>query len=238
MEATTTISEQVQTPELQQTVNDNGNTVITVPPGYKFAGKYNTLEDVISSLKSAGGMFDKNRQLEEQLASYKVPDDYQIPEDLTHLSEEDINELKTLAKESELSQAHFERYLRKQDKRVGDRLSEYERTKAEIGEDNLTKANDFIAKHYPEELHEHMKEAFISDPKVRNRILQERDKSLNSSIPALASIAPAAGPVTDKDILEARAEIAKAINAVEQSAAERKYLSLIQQQHEQRKKGY
>lgn len=156
---------------------------ITPPTDKLYAGKFKTIEELEAGYNNAAKVYQENDDLKKRVEeSTTVPDEYQTPSDLA-LADNDVAQLKAAAKESGLTQAQFERLAKKQTETVQAKLQDFENAKKDLGADNLNLLQDFLAKTYPDKVADKMLKEAIKDKGLRDQLLDQRTKMLNSSIP-------------------------------------------------------
>lgn len=150
-----------------------------------WAGKYKSVEDLEEAYKSSAKVFQENAQLRTQLEGFtKVPEDYQVPESIT-LRAGEIAEIKSLAKNSSLTQAQFLKIAEQMDSRVKHQMSSYEKSKQDLGEKTINILNDYVIKNYPEKLHETVLSKLIKDKDAMSDAMKHREGLLNSQVPGI-----------------------------------------------------
>ena len=176
-----------------------------------FAGKFKTVEELEAGYNNAAKVYQENEDLKKKYdESTKTPDEYNIPADI-QLHENDIATLKEAAKISGLTQAQFERLALKQNETVKSKVQSFENAKKEIGADNLNLLEDFIKKSYPEKAADTLLKEAIKNKEVRDAILEQRTKVLNSSVPGSSNVSAINyNKVTHEDVKKARDVMMKA----------------------------
>jgi hypothetical protein len=170
-----------------------------------YAGKFKTVEELEAGYNNAAKVYQENDDLKKRMEeSTKVPDDYQIPSDI-QLHESDVEDLKQAAKESGLTQAQFERLAAKQNQVVKSKVESFENAKKEVGLDNINLLQDFLSKTYPDKVAEKMLNEAIKDKGLREQLLEQRTKLLNSSVPGSNKVTTSTyNTVTHEDLRKAR----------------------------------
>lgn len=178
-----------------------------------YAGKFKTVEELESGYTNAAKVYQENETLKKQFTdATKVPDDYQSPTGLS-LHETDVAEAKRLAKESGMTQAQYEKFVRQQEAKSRSLYEATENAKKEIGADNLNILQDYVKKAYPEKLHDAVMKTLIKDKDARAAAMEHRNRLLDNRVPGMDK--PGAGyspDVTYDDVLKAREEHLKAKN--------------------------
>lgn len=200
----------------------------TTPP-VLYAGKFKTVEELEAGYNSSARVFQENEDLKKRVEeSTKVPDDYSVPQDVT-LHENDLATLKATAKESGLTQSQFEKLAQKQTSTVKGKLESFENAKKEIGVDNLNLLQDFISKNYPEKAGDALLKEAIKNKEVRDQILEQRSKSLNSTVPGMNKVTTGNyNNVTHEDVKKAR-EVMMGSRGRARVEAQKRYISLSSQ---------
>lgn len=200
----------------------------TTPP-VLYAGKFKSVEELEAGYNNAAKVYQENEDLKKKYdETTKVPDDYAVPGDVA-LHENDLAALKAAAKESGLTQSQFDKLALKQNSTVKGKLESFENAKKEIGADNLNLLQDFIGKNYPEKAGEALLKEAIKNKEVRDAILDQRTKALNSSVPGMNKVTTGNyNNVTHEDVKKAR-EVMMASRGRARIEAQKRYISLSSQ---------
>lgn len=201
----------------------------------KYAGKFNSVEDLEAGYKNAAKVFDENQALKTQLDSItKVPDNYMNPSDV-ELDESRVADIQARAKESGMTQAQYEKFLRSDKARVDQHKQKFEDARKELGDENINILTDYVSKYYPKELQDNMLKTFIRDKNARQAALNHRQQLLSNTVPGVRSVsAPSGYTVTQQDVR-------KAYDAKEKNKGDMKarqhYMNLLAAQAEQNQAG-
>jgi hypothetical protein len=170
-----------------------------------YAGKFKSVEDLEAGYNNAAKVYQENEDLKKKVDEVTtVPDDYQVPQDVM-LHDNDVKDLKEVAKKSALTQTQFERLAMEQNQKVKVMADSFENAKKELGADNLNLLQDFIAKTYPDKVADKMLKEAIKDKDLRQQLLDQRTKMLNSSVPGINRPSNGAyNSVTHDDVKKAR----------------------------------
>lgn len=167
-----------------------------VSEGRLYAGKYKSVEELEKAYGHSVTAFGEKAKLEKELERYKVPEDYAVPEGLT-FGEDDIREVKSIAKAADMNQEQFEKTIREMHGKV---LSNAEREKQmfeerrkSIGDEKINLLTDHVEKNYPKSLRDTVLNKLIKDEQAMSDVLKERDQKLNSQTPGLNRGAPIGG---------------------------------------------
>lgn len=174
----------------------------------KYAGKFETVEALEEGYKSASRVFQENENLKKQLEEFKAPEVYLKPSNL-ELSDKQIERLEKAAKNSNLTQAQFEKLAYERQVELNNKLASREEKIKNVGEENINILKDYINKNfqdYSEDAKGVLLENFVLNDTARESAMKHREKTLNSSIPGMSSVNPATYHVTDDDINKARDE--------------------------------
>lgn len=170
-----------------------------------YAGKFKTVEELETGYTNAAKVYQENETLKKQVTdATKVPDDYSTPTGVA-LHEADLAETKRLAKESGMTQAQYEKFVKQTEAKSRSQHETFEAAKKEIGADQLNILQDYVKKAYPEKLHDAVLKTLIKDKDARAAALEHRQKLLNNRVPGMET--PGAGydhDVTYDDVLKAR----------------------------------
>ena len=183
--------------------------VITEPK--LWAGKYKTVEDLEEAYKNSRRAYTENADLKKQLEVYtNIPDDYELPSDMT-LRQDEIKEIKSIAKNAGLTQSHFEKMAKEMESKIKANVDSFEKAKQEAGEDTINVLNDYVTRFYPEKLHETVINKLIKDKDAMSDALKHRDQILNSKVPGLSQGSTAMPQVYDgqKEVEKAALEYRK-----------------------------
>jgi hypothetical protein len=200
----------------------------TTAPQKLYAGKFKTTEELEEGYKASLPLYQQNEKLKSDLTSAtKVPDDYLIPQEAT-LSEGEISEIKRIAKNTGLTQNHFDKLVM-QTQQHGNAMSQkFEVAKKEVGESTLNILKDYVTKNYPEALQANVMNQLITDQNARNSALSHREKLLNTAVPGMNQYGATHYKVTDDDIKKARAKVENSRGAAKVEA-QSFYLNLLSQ---------
>ncbi|HSS97000.1 MAG TPA: hypothetical protein VLK33_08220 [Terriglobales bacterium] len=173
-----------------------------------YAGKYKTVGELEEGYKNAAKIFQENDDLKKKFEEVtKVPDAYNVPADLT-LHESDLEAVRNEAKNSGLTQAQFEKLARERNARSASKAQSFEEAKKALGADNTNVLQDFLKKSYPDKAAEVLLKQAIVNKEVREQILEQRNKALNSTVPGGGNATGYGNhTVTEKDVLKAREEM-------------------------------
>lgn len=190
-----------------------------------YAGKFKSVEELEEGYKSSAKVFQENQDLKKKLDELSsVPDDYMTPKEVG-LNEDSLKEIKAVAKNSGLTQVQYEKLARETFSRVSHNVAAFETAKKEVGADNINLMQDYLKKTYGEKAADVILEKAITDKSLRDDILAQRTKSLNSTAPGVGGVAPYDHQVTQKDVLAAREEMNNARGKA-RVELQRKYISL------------
>jgi hypothetical protein len=167
----------VLTPEEREALRHDGN-----PWANKFKNPYELEKAYGESVK----VYNENKQLKQKIEEFqKAPDEYVMPDDLS-LAEEDVKELSRIAKESDLSQAHFEKVAKKMSDNAIKAREAWENRKKDIGEEKLNLINDYVQRaNFPEKFQDIIINKIIEDNDAMSEAFKHRDKLLNSQVPGM-----------------------------------------------------
>lgn len=154
-----------------------------------YAGKYKSVEELEKAYGHSVNAFVEKSKLEKELSRYQVPDDYSVPEGLS-FREEDIQEIKSISKNANLSQEQFERTAKEMHDRVAsnaDRDRKFmEGRRTSIGEEKINVLEDYVEKNYPATVREVVLNKLIRDESAMTDALKDRDQRLNSQVPGMS----------------------------------------------------
>lgn len=198
----------------------------TNPTDKLYAGKFKTVEELEAGYNNAAKVYQDNEDLKGKYDSAtKVPDDYAIPQGV-ELHDNDVADIKKAAKESGLTQAQFDKLALAQNQTVKSKFESFENAKKEIGADNLNLLQDFISKTYPEKAGAVLLKEAIKNKELRDTLLDQRTKILDSTIPGSNKVNVSNyNVVTHEDVKKAR-DVMMASRGRARVEAQKKYVSL------------
>ncbi len=170
-----------------------------------YAGKFKSIEELEAGYNNAAKVYQENDDLKKKYDDItRVPESYAVPQGID-LHDSDVNELKEQAKHSGLTQSQFDKLAFNQNEKVRSKFESYEKSKKEIGADNLNLLQDFLKSSYPEKVAEKLLNEAIKDKNIRDQLLDQRTKALNSSVPGIGRVSVSNYQhVTNDDIVKAR----------------------------------
>jgi len=150
-----------------------------------WAGKYKTVEELENAYKNSSKIYNENKELQQQLElAIKIPDDYTVPKGLS-MREHEINEIKSIAKNSGLTQQHFEKMATEMQSKIQANIESFDQQRKSIGDEKLKILQDYVKKTYPEKLQQVVLNHIIKDGDVMTDALHHRDQLLNSKVPGM-----------------------------------------------------
>jgi hypothetical protein len=205
----------------QQTTSQNEGETL-------YAGKFKTVAELEAGYKNSLPVFQENQTLKAKLDEVsKVPDDYMTPADVA-LHDDDLADVKRIAKNSELTQAQFDKLARETYAKGKGKLDAFENAKKDLGADTLNMLQDYVKKYYPEKIGDSVLKKLIMEKDAREIALQHRNTLLNSKVPGVGDINPGAYAVTQKDVMKAREDMLQSRGKA-RVEAQKKYISLQSQ---------
>ena len=151
-----------------------------------YAGKYKSDDELEKAYNSSATVIRDEREKARTLESkYKVPDEYEIPPELS-MRDGEINEIKNIAKKAGLSQLQFVETAKEMQARVKHEIDSMESAKAGIGQEKLNVVNDYVERFYPESLRSTVLNKIIKDGNAMNDAMKHRDSILNSAAPGMS----------------------------------------------------
>lgn len=153
----------------------------------KFAGKFDTVEDLERAYNEVGQTLRENANLKSEITQLRsAPNEYKLPDGVL-LQTDDLNDLKQIAKSANLSQEHFEKVASQMSERAKANQERFDNRKKELGEEKLNVLSDFVKKTYPQNVQDAILNKCIEDTDAMSQILNQRDKMLNSKAPGIDS---------------------------------------------------
>ncbi len=196
-----------------------------------YAGKFKTIEDLEAGYKNSAVVYDENESLKKRVTELSTtPDTYQNPSDI-ELDANRIADIQARAKESNMTQAQYEKFLRGDKARVDNHKQNFENAKKEVGEETLNLLTDYVSKHYPKELQQNMLNTFIANKEARQAALNHRSQLLNNQIPGLNKTPAINYHVSDEDVRKAYSQKEK----TKMTKDIDRYLNLVAAQAEQQR---
>lgn len=168
-----------------------------------YAGKFKTVEELENGYKNSASVFDENQNLKkkvEELAT--VPDTYLNPSDV-ELDQTRVADIQARAKESGMTQAQYEKFVRSDKARLDQHQQNFDKMKKDVGEETVNILTDYVSKNYPKELQENMVKTFIVNKDARAAALNHRQQLLSNQVPGLNKPAHGGYNVTADDVKKA-----------------------------------
>lgn len=177
------MTEEIKTePEVAPIISSITESVITPR---LWANKFKSVEELEKAYGNAvTAMVDRN-ELQKKLDTItKVPDDYNIPDDIV-LRETEINEIKEIAKNAGLTQEQFERTSKQMQSKIQKQLETFESLKNAIPDEEKNVLSGYVKKYYPEKVQDLILNQLYKDTEARRQAMTHRDQLLNSTVPGL-----------------------------------------------------
>lgn len=150
--------------------------------GTPWANKFKNPYELEKAYGESVKIYNEYKDLKTQ---YEVPSEYSVADDLA-LSHEDVVELKRIAKESNLTQTHFENVARKMSDNAIKTRESWEKKRAEVGDEKINLITDYVKRaNYPEKLHDMLVNKIIEDADTMSEAFKHRDKLLNTQRPGI-----------------------------------------------------
>jgi hypothetical protein len=204
-------------------------------PAVLYAGKFKTVEELEAGYKNSLPVFQENENLKKKFEEVtKIPDEYMTPADIA-LHENDVKEIKLIAKNSGLTQSQYEKLARETNSRTVAAQQSFETARKELGSDNLNLIQDFVKKQYGDKVSDALMKSVITNKELREDILAQRQKALSSVVPGAGRVGAPNYAVTQKDILHARDEMQSARGRA-RVEAQKRYIA-VQHQYAHQNKG-
>lgn len=161
--------------------NAGGSLLNAMTEPRLYAGKYKTIEELEEGYRNAAGVYNENESLKLQFA---VPEQYQAPTGVL-LREAELNDLKSLAKRSGLSQNQFNNMTLEMSQHIKYNIDSLESAKQALGPEKLNLVTDYVKQNYPASLQETVINKLLKDGNAMSDALKDRDQKLNSSVPGM-----------------------------------------------------
>lgn len=173
-----------------------------------YAGKYKTVAELEEGYKKSLPVFQENADLKKKLEDVsKLPDVYMTPADVI-LHENDVEDVKRLAKSAGLTQSQYEKLARETNAKSIAKNETYESAKRDLGADKLNILQDYIKKKYPEgKIADAALRTIIMDKEAQHAAFADRDNMLRTGVPGANKIGHGGYRVTHADALKARNEM-------------------------------
>lgn len=192
----------------------------------KFAGKFDTVEQLEEGYKNSAKVYQENEALKKQLDDHQAPKDYLKPSNVA-LDDKEFEDVRLIAQGSNLSQLQFEKLALETHARNQRRIQDIDAKTKSIGEESLNVLKDYVSKNFPAEVVETVLQKLITDDKARAAALSHREQVLSNNAPGIGSSSPTAYQrVTNEDIEKARTAESKARGNAKIEARDR-YLKLL-----------
>lgn len=189
-----------------------------------WAGKYKSVDELEAAYKNSAVVFDENVRLKKDLERHQIPSDYTVPDTLQMRAAE-LAELKLIAKNAGLTQEQFMKTATDMQNRMQGQLHAFEEARKAVGEANMNVLTDYVSKHYPERLREHVMNKLIQDKEAMQDALKHRETLLHTGAPGMDKANPGTPEKYDgeKELVEA----AKAYHKnPRDKEAQKKYVAL------------
>lgn len=158
-----------------------------------YANKFDSVEKLEEAYNHSAKVYQDNEMLNQKLKeATEVPEDYSVPEGVG-LSEEDILEIKRVSKNSNLTQAQYERMAKVMYEKSQDNLNKFDNAKKELGIEKYNLIKDHI-NNYPEHVREKMEKMIVTNTEAVKGVLAFRNKLLNSTVPGIDKVGASSAP--------------------------------------------
>ncbi|MBX4189679.1 hypothetical protein KW791_00055 [Candidatus Parcubacteria bacterium] len=173
-----------------------------------YAGKFKTVEELEAGYKNSLPVFQENENLKKKVDEVtKVPDEYMTPKEVA-LHDDDLKEVKRIAKSSGLTQAQYEKLANETYAKTQANVSSYEAAKKELGADKINQLQDFVNKKYGDKVGSTILKNAITNKDLQAELFEQRTKELNSTVPGMSRSGGAPSySINHKDVLAARTEM-------------------------------
>lgn len=158
-----------------------------------FAGKFKNAEELENGYKNLESFTNKRQsellneknELAKKLSEVSsVPEEYVVPADIT-LDENEKNEIKELAKKTDLPQNSFEKLIKEAASRKQAEINHTQQLRQQIGEEKINHMAEFLNKKYTPEVANMVLQNALKNVNQFNQLETERQASLNSSVPGI-----------------------------------------------------
>lgn len=196
----------------------------------KYAGKYDTVEQLEEGYKNASRVYQENEDLKKKLdESSKVPDDYFTPEGI-ELDEASLNDLKETAKHAELSQAAFDRLAAARANKLKAQESKYQEARNAMRDEDYNVLESYVKKNYAPSLVDSTIKKLVVDKDARQSAMQHREQLLNGTVTGVGKTGGMTGyHITKDDLLKSAAKVKEARTGRQRKEAENKHITLTSQ---------
>lgn len=219
------------TPE-QSTVTD----ILTKGEPKLYAGKYKSVEELEKAYNHSATAIREAKEAASKLTEqYKVPDNYEAPQDLS-MRDSELEEVRGIAKKAGLTQHQFHETAREMQARIKAQIDATESAKTAIGSEKLAVINDYVDRFYPESLRPTVLNKIIRDGNAMSDALKHRDSILNSTAPGLSEGSTGATESRydgQSELMKAANQFAKTKNAADKE----RYIKLAAEVGAERFKG-
>ena len=170
-----------------------------------YAGKFKTVEELEAGYKNSAVIYDENQNLKNKVSELTTtPEVYLNPADI-ELDQSRVADIQARAKETGMTQAQYEKFVRSDKARVEQNNKNFENMKKEVGDETINILTDYVNKNYPKELQDNMIKTFIVNKDARAAALNHRQQILNNQVPGMNRPAQPNYNVTEKDVSTAYA---------------------------------
>lgn len=179
--------------------NENGSEV------RKYAGKFETVEDLEEGYKNSAKVYQENENLKRELDKYKAPDMYLKPK--VDLDDETIGEIESIARSANMTQSQYDTLVMQTQDKV-DKHKAYKESKIKaVSEEDRNLLRDYVDKNYSgetDDVKNTVYEKYMLDDSSRKAALEHRQRLLSNSIPGINSVSSVSYHVEYNDVLKAR----------------------------------
>lgn len=145
------------------------------------AGKFDSFDGLVKAYKNSAKVYQENQELKKLI---EIPETYELPSD-NKISEDQIENIRLVAKNSGLSQHQFEKMVIEANKLALNNVEKLEKSKKEIGDFTLNMLDDYVSAHYAPELKEKVMNDLVRNPTLRDAAMRHREQLLDKRIPGM-----------------------------------------------------
>lgn len=209
---------------------ENPNTDNGQQEQRKYAGKFDSVEDLEAGYNNAAKVYQENEDLKKKLEeSGKVPEDYLTPEGL-ELDENDLADLRDTAKHAQLTQSAFDRLAATQANKKKASQAKYQEARQAMSDEDYNVLESYVKKNYAAPLVDSTLRKLVVDGEARKAAMQHRESILNGTITGVGKTGGHAGyHITKNDLMESSKRVSKARTGKDKLEAQQKHISLTRQ---------
>lgn len=195
----------------------------------KYAGKFDTIEQLEEGYKNSAKVFQENEDLKNKLSEIeKVPESYMQP-DGVELDESDWSDLREIAKHSQLNQTAFDRMAAQRANARAANIAKYDEARKAMSDEEYNVLESYVKKNYAPSLVDKVMKDFVVNGDARKSAMQHRESLLNGTVTGVGKTGGYGYVVTKSDVIKAAQAVDTARTGRERQAAQAKHIQIAKQ---------